>query len=376
LTETRNVFNESSSQNEIILQATNIGVRMPKGRGMHRLWSKGHWAIREVNFELRRGETVALMGHNGSGKSTLLRTFAGILEPDEGELWIKEGTSATILAPGAGFINQLTGRENIFNVALYHGFMPRDVAQHIDEIIDFSEIGSWVDEPVGVYSAGMRARLGFALSLYLPSDILMIDETLSAGDAAFREKAKAAVNQLLTSDKAVIVVSHNTQTLTEMCDTGILIDSGKVVMKGLMDDVLAAHENLSSKVVNLDVGFEETDKDDVTSNSSGDVKLNFNRARASREATKRKREFARGIFNEKLAGFEIKACNLLETWKEEKNVISQNIDTASGISEMFEQLDEAYKEHLKARITLENARLIDLEKLQLVDDARVALKLK
>lgn len=295
----------------MVLRAMDLGVRLPKGRGIARLWSTGHWAFREVSFALKRGETIAVLGPNGSGKSTLLRALAGILQPDEGQVRIAPGLSATILAPGAGFDNLLTGRENIFNVALYHGFMPQAVARHIEEIVEFSEIGSWIDQPVGTYSAGMRARLGFALSLYLPTDTLMIDETLSAGDASFREKARGAVHQMLASDQTVIVVSHNPETLRGMCDTALMMDGGRMISSGPLDEVLEAYEKLAfgaGSLANEAVVSGYGDNGDSVGESAQRAMA---RARALRIRTERERVRARDTFLRTLDEFQRAAQKVL-----------------------------------------------------------------
>lgn len=236
--------NTVSGTSRPAIKATDLGVRLPKGRGVERLWSEGHWAFRDVNFSLRRGETVALVGRNGSGKSTMLRTLAGILDPDEGSLEVAPGLTTTILAPGAGFDPMLTGRENLYTAALYQGFLPKQIETRIDDIIAFSEIGEWIDQPLAIYSAGMRARLGFSLSLYLPSDILMIDETLSAGDGHFRDKAREAVLELIRSDRTVVLISHSMQMMESMCERGIVLDRGNLLMEGPIDKVLEAYQQL------------------------------------------------------------------------------------------------------------------------------------
>lgn len=213
----------------LALRVSNLGVRLPKGRGASRLWGQHHWAFRGIDIELMRGESIGILGRNGSGKSTLLRAIAGIIATDEGTIAMAPHLSAAILSPGAGFENNLTGRENLYNSALYQGFLPNVVSTKIDDIVELSGIGDWVDQPVAIYSAGMRARLGLSLALHLPSDVLMIDETLSAGDAAFRAKAKQMVDQLLASDRTVLLVSHNLETLRTMCTKGVVLDQGRQV---------------------------------------------------------------------------------------------------------------------------------------------------
>jgi len=225
------------------LVASGLGVALPKGRGLGRLWGPRHWALRHIDFELKRGETMGVLGRNGAGKSTLLRALAGIIMPDEGTLRIAPNLNCVILAPGAGFDNELTGRENVYASALFHGHLPDAVRKHIEEIIEFSEIGEWIDEPVSIYSAGMRARLGFSLSLFMPSDVLMIDETLSAGDTAFRQKAREAILSLISSGRSVIVVSHNLDMMRILCSRGLLIDRGKQISFGSIDDVITEYHD-------------------------------------------------------------------------------------------------------------------------------------
>lgn len=211
------------------LRVSGLGVRLPKGRGLSRLWGEHHWALRGIDFELQRGEAIGILGRNGSGKSTLLRAIAGIIALDEGTVSMAPGLSASILSPGAGFESNLTGRENLFNSALYQGYLPSTVKEKFDEIVELSGIGDWVDQPAAIYSAGMRARLGLSLALHLPSDILMIDETLSAGDAAFRAKAKQVIDTLISSDRTVLLVSHNLETLRTMCTKGLVLDRGSQI---------------------------------------------------------------------------------------------------------------------------------------------------
>ena len=228
-------MDESSSTaapHQMALQTFDLGIRLPKGRGVRRLFSEGHWAFKDVSVSIRRGETLAILGRNGSGKSTLLKTLAGILEPDIGRIEYAPNLTTAILAPGAGFDPGLTGRENIYATALYHQFLPKEIDAKIDGIVEFSQLGTWIDQPIAIYSAGMRARLGFSLSLYLPADILMIDESLSAGDVDFREKSQKAIEDLAASDRTVILISHNMPTIRSMCPRAIVLDQGRMLGDG------------------------------------------------------------------------------------------------------------------------------------------------
>ena len=222
----------------LALRVSDLGLRLPMGRGTARLWGQHHWALRGINIEVMRGESIAILGRNGSGKSTLLRAIAGIIAANEGRISIAPGLTAAILSPGAGFENNLTGRENLINSALYQGFLPKVVRAKMDEIVELSGIGDWVDQPVAIYSAGMRARLGLSLALHLPTDVLMIDESLSAGDAAFRAKAEVMIDELISSDRTVILVSHNLETLRTMCTRGVVLDRGRQIAACGIDEAI------------------------------------------------------------------------------------------------------------------------------------------
>lgn len=229
---------------EYALRVSGLGVRLPKGRGISRLWGEHHWALRGIDFDLRRGEAIGILGRNGSGKSTLLRAIAGIIAIDEGTVSMAPDLTAAILSPGAGFESKLTGRENLINSALYQGFLPRVVKEKLDDIVELSGIGEWIDQPVAIYSAGMRARLGLSLALHLPSDILMIDETLSAGDAAFRAKAKQVIDTLIASDRTVLLVSHNLETLRTMCTRGLVLDRGRQITVCDIDEAIKISKSI------------------------------------------------------------------------------------------------------------------------------------
>lgn len=221
-----------------------LGIAMPTGRGVSRLWNEKHWVFRNVTLNIKRSESLAVLGRNGSGKSTLLRVLAGILEPDEGTAEMQPDLKAHILAPGAGFVFHMTGRENLFYSGIMQGFSKDEIKEQEEKIIEFSEIGKWIDEPVGAYSSGMRARLGFSLSIFLASDVLMIDESLSAGDPPFRQKARKAIAELVKSDKTVIMVSHGLRFIQETCARAIIFDRGQLSQAGDTATVLQKYRKL------------------------------------------------------------------------------------------------------------------------------------
>ncbi len=188
------------------------------------------WAVRDVSFELNRGECLGLIGHNGAGKSTLLKILNGLLRPDNGRITMR-GRVAALIELNAGFAPILTGRENIFNQAALLGFSHQETLEKFDAIVDFADIGDFLDMPVQNYSSGMRVRLGFAVAAQMEPDILIIDEVLAVGDVAFRFKCLNAIGELLHSS-AVIFVSHTMPQIFRICSEVMLLDHGKVTFAG------------------------------------------------------------------------------------------------------------------------------------------------
>jgi len=188
---------------------------------------KEFWAVQDVGFELRRGESLALIGHNGAGKTTLLKMLNGLVKPDRGRVEM-HGTVGAMIALGAGFNPILTGRENIYINAAVLGMSKRRVDERIDEVIAFSEIGEFIDSPVRNYSSGMNVRLGFSVAaLLLKPDILLLDEVLAVGDLAFRIKCLNHMRSIM-ADCAVIFVSHSMPTVSSFCNRAILMDHGRI----------------------------------------------------------------------------------------------------------------------------------------------------
>lgn len=185
-------------------------------------------AVKGVSFEVAEGEILGIIGKNGSGKSTLLRALANIFSADEGTIDL-HGHSISLLAIGVGFKNQLTGRENIMLSGMLLGFSEKEVRAHMDEIIEFSELGEFIDQPVRTYSSGMYSKLAFSVTAILETDIMLIDEVLSVGDEHFRKKSYAKMKELISgNDRTVVIVSHNLDTLDQLCDRILWLDSGKV----------------------------------------------------------------------------------------------------------------------------------------------------
>ncbi|MDN5578843.1 MAG: ABC transporter ATP-binding protein [Chryseobacterium sp.] len=194
------------------------------------LRSKEFWAVKDVSFEVRRGECIGLIGHNGAGKSTLLKILTGLYAPDKGQITLK-GKIGALMELGAGFNPILTGRENIYNNASILGFTKEEVDAKIQSIIDFSEVEKFIDSPVQNYSSGMKVRLGFAIASHLEPDILIIDEVLAVGDLGFVIKCFDKIGQILPHT-AVIFVSHSMQLVSRICNTILLMDHGGTEYQG------------------------------------------------------------------------------------------------------------------------------------------------
>ena len=194
------------------------------------------WALRHVNFTVERGETVGIIGRNGSGKSTLLRVIAGIYPPDEGKVSV-DGEVSTLFSLGTGFNAELSGRDNIYLDGIMIGLTKKRIDAIIDDIIDFTELGDFIDMPVRTYSSGMRSRLGFSIAINSDKDIVLIDEIMSAGDAAFRQKADAEMDRII-GEKTVILVSHSMDTIEKFASKVMWLNKGVLVAMGEPKEVI------------------------------------------------------------------------------------------------------------------------------------------
>lgn len=205
-------------------------LRPPTSAALPPLRPDEFWAVRDVSFELRRGECLGLIGHNGAGKSTLLKILNGLIPPDAGRITMK-GRVAALIELNAGFNPILTGRENIYNQAALLGFSKEETDAKFDTIVEFSEIGEFLDMPVQNYSSGMKVRLGFAVAAQMEPDVLIIDEVLAVGDVAFRFKCLHAIGELLRR-AAVVFVTHSMPQVFNICSQVALLDHGEVVFQG------------------------------------------------------------------------------------------------------------------------------------------------
>jgi lipopolysaccharide transport system ATP-binding protein len=189
------------------------------------------WALKDVSFEVKRGEILGVLGRNGSGKSTLLKILSGVTQPTEGRAWLK-GRIGSLLEVGTGFHPDMTGRENIFFSGAMLGLSQREVRAKFDEIVDFSGIEAFIDMPVKRYSSGMYVRLAYSVASMLRSDILILDEVMAVGDAAFREKSQKNIERAAIDGRTILFVSHNARAITSMCKTGMLLNNGRCDYQG------------------------------------------------------------------------------------------------------------------------------------------------
>lgn len=213
-------------------------IKMMKGQ----LRYQEFWALKNISFQVKKGERVGILGMNGAGKSTLLKIIAGVLKPTEGIVATK-GKIVPLLELGAGFDNHYTGAENIFLNGAMLGYSKEFITEKYDEIVEFSELGRFIDVPIMNYSSGMKARLGFSIATVVEPDILILDEVLSVGDARFKTKSERKIRDMFDKGVTVLFVSHSLDQVKRLCDTAILLESGKMVMKSDVETVARVYNN-------------------------------------------------------------------------------------------------------------------------------------
>ncbi|MCW4458125.1 ABC transporter ATP-binding protein [Microbacterium sp. MPKO10] len=232
-----------------VISVDSLGVRFRRNRrgrrnfkdlfaGKQRRSRPGEfWALRDVSFEVKRGDAIGVVGRNGQGKSTLLKLVAGVLLPDEGSVTVSEGVAPLIEITG-GFVNDLTVRDNVYLTAGLHGMSRHEIEARFDEIIDFAEIPDFVDTPYKHLSSGMKVRIAFAVIAQLDEPIMLVDEVLAVGDKAFREKCYRRIDEMLAGGRTLFFVSHNERDLRRFCTRGLYLDKGSLVLDSTIDDVL------------------------------------------------------------------------------------------------------------------------------------------
>ncbi len=243
------------------------------GRGMKttELGKGDFWALKDIDFKVKHGETLGIIGHNGAGKSTLLKILSNIIKPNRGGMQVN-GRLRALIEVAAGFHGDLTGRENIFLNGAILGMSQKEIASKFDEIVDFSGIEDFLDTPVKRYSSGMYARLGFAVAAHLEPEILIVDEVLSVGDAAFQKKCLGKMNDVAAQGRTVLFVSHNMAAVRNLCKRSILLDHGEIVAEGDTGDVLDEYKG--KNLENDDVPLSQR------TNRYGDGRVRFQDIRA------------------------------------------------------------------------------------------------
>ena len=194
------------------------------------------WALTDISFEVEEGERRGVLGFNGAGKSTMLKVIAGVLKPTKGSVKVN-GVIAPLLELGAGFDMNYTGAENIYLYGATMGYSRKYIQERYDEIVEFSELGEFIDVPVKNYSSGMRARLGFAIATAVEPEVLILDEVLSVGDAKFRIKSENKIKSMFDKGVTVLFVSHNTAQVRRLCTKAIILDHGKIIANGDVNEV-------------------------------------------------------------------------------------------------------------------------------------------
>lgn len=226
-----------------------------------------HKALDHVSFEVHKGEAVGIMGDNGCGKSTLLKTVTGVTFPDEGDVYV-DGMVAALLELTAGFSTEMTGRENIYLKGYILGLNDDEIKIIEENVVDFAELGEYIDQPVRTYSSGMKMRLGFAINVNIAPDILVVDEALAVGDAAFKAKCKNKIREIIETGVTVLFVSHNAAQVEEICERSIYMKKGVVMFDGptkethlvyLTDKRTTQIKKLKKKIAKLEKLIETSD---------------------------------------------------------------------------------------------------------------------
>ena len=217
-----------------------------RGNSGMELDSKEFWALKNVSFNIAKGDVVGIMGPNGAGKSTILKLLSKIMNPNKGSMAI-HGRLAALIEVTAGFHPDLTGRENVYLNGTILGMRTKEINSKFDEIVEFSGVGEFIDTPVKRYSSGMFSRLGFSVAAHMDPDILLVDEILSVGDIAFQAKCAAKIRELLNSGVTVLLVSHQLNMIQSLCKRAILLQNGEVVKDGKVEEVFPYYQNIVYK---------------------------------------------------------------------------------------------------------------------------------
>lgn len=224
------------------LSLKNVGVKYGLQKANFRKKTKEFWALKDVSFDLYQGETLGILGSNGAGKSTLLKVLAGIITIDRGWFKMEENFHVQLLTLGLGFEAPLSGRMNAVLSGMLLGKSRQYMEKRLEQIIEFSELGDFIDQPIYTYSSGMMTRLGFAVALEAQCDVLLIDEALAVGDGHFQQKSAAAIQQLMASKKTLVLVSHSIAEIQKFCKRAVWIDQGATKAIGPVEEIYEQYE--------------------------------------------------------------------------------------------------------------------------------------
>ena len=235
------------SKRYVVRSEAGTGGGNPLTRYWHRLRApkENFWAVRDVSFQVARGETLGIIGHNGAGKSTILKLLSNITAPSEGRITIN-GRLSALIEVGSGFHPELSGRENVYLSGSILGMQRREIAAKLDSIVEFAGIRQFIDTPVKRYSSGMYVRLGFAIAAHLDPDILLLDEVLAVGDAAFQAKCIQRIKELETAGTTIVFISHDLGAVERLCQRVLLMRKGQVASEGSARDVIREYHHLSA----------------------------------------------------------------------------------------------------------------------------------
>jgi len=233
------------SQNTPVISLRNVGFNFWLKKSLFR--KERFAALRDISFDLLHGESLGIIGRNGAGKTTLLRLLGGITRPDKGTL-INNGVKTSLLSLQVGFDPQLSGLYNAILSGMLLGFTKKEIESKLYEIVKFAELEDFIDQPVRTYSSGMRARLGFSVAFHLDPDVLLIDEVLAVGDADFQKKSSRVIKEKIKSNKTVVLVSHSTGTIRQLCNRAVWIEEGVTREEGVTEAVINDYERFLSSL--------------------------------------------------------------------------------------------------------------------------------
>ena len=240
---------------KVVIKVNHLGVRFQMGaekvdnlkefiikKIKRNIKYKEFWALKEVGFTVEQGDRVGILGYNGAGKSTLLKVIAGVLKPTEGRV-VTRGRIAPLLELGAGFDLQYTGAENIYLYGAVLGYSKEFIREKFNEIVEFSELGDFINVPVKNYSSGMKSRLGFSIATVVEPDILILDEVFAVGDAKFRKKSEKKIKSMFKEGVTVLFVSHNIEQVKNICNKAILLEKGTLTAQGEVKEICDIYES-------------------------------------------------------------------------------------------------------------------------------------